>query len=177
MTSGTVENVPHGGVETYDHATGMTTIRPINDPNSVARAAFLSGSWQSGSGTAGPLPDAFDPDHPSAFDTVTTQQNETVSNGGETRSLVHDEAPDLAAAALAANAQPAPSHPLEQMMQSLHARVTQLEDIAASPDVMAEISSLKTTVHTLMDMLEKHAPLFDKMWHLFNVHWAGKLPG
>lgn len=115
------------------------------------------GSGQSGGGTADALPAAS-------------------VQADEPRSLVHEEAPELAAAAMAANQQPAPTDPIEQIVSQLHTRVSALEDMAAQPSTAAEIASLRSVVDSVINWMETQAPLMDKVWHLFNVHWAGKMP-
>lgn len=137
------------------------------------------GRGQSGGGTADTLPAAQDKvtvvEHVTPVST-TLLAGEFAPNGGVERSLVHIEAPELAAAALAANQQPAPTDPIEQIVSQLHTRVTALEDMAAQPSSTAEIASLRSAVDSVINWMETQAPLMDKVWHLFNVHWAGKVP-
>lgn len=124
------------------------------------------GGGQTGGGTATALP--------TAPERIGFEPGDTLI--GVERSLVHSEAPELAAAALAANQQPAPTDPIEQIVSQLHTRVSALEDMAAQPSTAAEIASLRSTVDSVINWMETQAPLMDKVRHLFNVHWAGKMP-
>lgn len=140
-----------------------TTTETASTDLNVSSGTDSSGSGQFGGGTATALPAAMD-------------QSLVSDARARERSLVHIEAPELAAAAMAANQQPAPTDPIEQIVSQLHTRVAALEDMAAQPSTVAEIASLRSAVDSVISWMETQAPMMDKVAHLFNVHWAGKMP-
>lgn len=140
--------------------TVSSTAASGTDSASATAGASDAGSGPSGGGTAAPLPDATASDVSGASDAapyykIMTAADQLVA----TLAAAGIGASDLITAARALNASAAPADSINQKLDGLHTRITQIE----------------ASTNEALSLAHAFAPFVQKLRHLFDVHFGGKL--
>lgn len=147
-----------------------------------------SGIGQQGSGTDGGLPAALAPNQANEGDVIletdTGFSHDAMRAGSIAAAGANAET--AVAAAMSANAAPAPSDPLETAVQNLHERLAGVENDIA--DTRAEVASVSAAMQAFgsanglfaklqaaFDFIETAKPLLTRIETAFNTHFSGKI--
>ena len=160
--STTIDSAPGGGPR--------SGTEPGTSGTSAAssESANVTGPGWSGIGGAG-----------AEFDHLSLQAGTIARTGASVEQAIN--------AALEANQMPAPSDPMEQQLASMASRLATAETvlnalannpaIGGGPVMAARLTNAENTLAALVKAAEEAEPLYARLKHLFDVHWAGKIPG